>query len=72
MLRYKRMPKEIFIVRNRITLQAAILDCSEAPVQSHPFFFYKYYYTTTSKLKITITQIARHLLEASTFLKVEY
>ena len=24
------MPKEIFIVRNRITLQAAILDSSEA------------------------------------------
>ena len=51
------MPKEIFIVRNRITLQAAILDCSEAAVQGHPFFFlYKYYYTTTSKLKITITR----------------
>ena len=49
------MPKEIFIVRNWITLQAAILDYSEAAVQSHPFFFYKYYYTTTSKLKITIT-----------------
>ena len=31
------MPKEIFIVRNRITLQAAILDCSEAAVHSHPF-----------------------------------
>ena len=29
----KRMPKEIFIVRNRITLQAAILDFSEAAVQ---------------------------------------
>ena len=28
------MPKEIFIVRNRITLQAAIL---EAAVHSHPF-----------------------------------
>ena len=68
------MPKEIFIVRNRITLQAAISDCSEAPVQSHPFFFYKYYYTTTSKLKITITQITIiiHLLEVSTFSKVEY
>ena len=37
MLRYKRMPKEIFIVRNRITSQAAILDCSEAAVHSHPF-----------------------------------
>ena len=66
------MPKEILIMRNRITLQAAIFDCSEAAAQIHPFFFYKYYYTTTSKLKITITQIARHLLEASTFLKVEY
>ena len=33
------MPKEIFIVRNRITLQAAILDCSEAAVQGHQFFF---------------------------------
>ena len=32
------MPKEIFIVRNRIPLQAAILDCSKAAVQSHPFF----------------------------------
>ena len=37
MLRYKRMRKEIFIVRHRITLQAAILGCSEAAVQSHPF-----------------------------------
>ena len=31
------MSKEIFIVRNRITLQAAILDYSEAAVHSHPF-----------------------------------
>ena len=31
------MSKEIFIVRNRITLQAVILDCSEAAVDSHPF-----------------------------------
>ena len=30
------MWKEIFIVRNRITLQAATLDCSEAVVHSHP------------------------------------
>ena len=37
MLRYKRAPKEIFIVRNRITLQAALLDCSEAAIHSHPF-----------------------------------
>ena len=37
MLRYKRMQKEIFIVRNRITLQAPILDCSETAVYSHPF-----------------------------------
>ena len=37
MLRYKRIPKEIFIVRNRITLQAAILDCSKAAAHSHPF-----------------------------------
>ena len=37
MLRYKTMPKEIFIVRNRITLQAAFLDCSETTVHSHPF-----------------------------------
>ena len=37
MLRYKRLPEEIFIVRNRITLQAAILDCSEAAVHSYPF-----------------------------------
>ena len=29
--------KKNFIVRNRITLQAAILDCSEAAVHSHPF-----------------------------------
>ena len=50
------MPKEIFIVRNRITLQAAIMDCSEAAVHSYPFFLYKYYYITTSKLKITITR----------------
>ena len=34
---YKRMRKEIFIVGNRVTLQAAILDCSEAAVHSHPF-----------------------------------
>ena len=31
------MPKEIFTVRNRITLQAPILNCSEAAVHSHPF-----------------------------------
>ena len=31
------MRKEIFAVRSRITLQAAILDCSEAAVHSHPF-----------------------------------
>ena len=31
------MPKEIFIVRDQITLQAAILDCSEAAIHSHPF-----------------------------------
>ena len=31
------MRKEIFIVRNRITLLAAILDCSEAAVHSYPF-----------------------------------
>ena len=31
------MPKEIFIEINRITLQAAILDCSEAAVHSNPF-----------------------------------
>ena len=37
MLRYKGMPKEIFNMRNRIKLQAAILDCSEAAVLSHPF-----------------------------------
>ena len=34
---YKRMRKEIFIVGNRVTLQAAILDYSEAAVHSHPF-----------------------------------
>ena len=48
------MPKEIFTVRNRTTLQAAILDYVGAGVQSPSLFFYKYYYTTTSKLKITI------------------
>ena len=31
------MSKEIFIVRNQISLQAAILDCSGAAVHSHPF-----------------------------------
>ena len=31
------MPKEMFIVRNRIILRAAILDYSEAAVHSHPF-----------------------------------
>ena len=31
------MRKESFIVRNRIKLQAAILDCSEAAVHIHPF-----------------------------------
>ena len=31
------MQKEIFILRNQITLQAAILDGSEAAVHSHPF-----------------------------------
>ena len=49
------MWKEIFIVRNRITLQASILDCLEAAVQGYPFFLHKYY-CTTSKLKITITR----------------
>ena len=33
------MPKEIFILTNRVTLQPAILDCSEAAVQGHQFFF---------------------------------
>ena len=37
MLRYKKLRKEIFIVTNQIKLQAAILDCSEATVHSHPF-----------------------------------
>ena len=37
MLRYKRMRKEIFIVRNRFTLQATILDCSEPADHRHPF-----------------------------------
>ena len=50
------MLKEIFIVRNQITLQPAIMDCSEVAVHSNPFFLYKYYYATTSKLKITITR----------------
>ena len=31
------MLREIFIVRNRITLQAAILDCSESVLHSHQF-----------------------------------
>ena len=31
------MRKEIFILRNRMTLQAGILDCSEAAVHSDPF-----------------------------------
>ena len=31
------MRKEIVIVRNQITLQVAILDCSEAAVHSDPF-----------------------------------
>ena len=31
------MPKEIFIVKNRITLQACILECSEAAANSHSF-----------------------------------
>ena len=31
------MSKEIFIVRNRITSQTAILDCSEAAAYSHRF-----------------------------------
>ena len=37
MLRYKRIQREIFIVRNWITLLAAISDYSEAAVQSYPF-----------------------------------
>ena len=37
MLRCERMQKEIFIVKNRITLQAAILDRSEPVVHSHQF-----------------------------------
>ena len=31
------MSKKIFIVRNRITLQAALLDRSEATIDSHLF-----------------------------------
>ena len=31
------MRKEIFIARNRIKLQAASLDCSEAAVHGYPF-----------------------------------
>ena len=31
------MTEEVFIVRNQITSQAAILDSSEASVHSHPF-----------------------------------
>ena len=31
------MSKEIFAERNRISLHAAILDCSGAAVYSHPF-----------------------------------
>ena len=31
------MPKEIFILKNPITLQAAILDSSETAIYSHPF-----------------------------------
>ena len=31
------MSKEFFIVRNRISLQAATLDCSGAAVHSHLF-----------------------------------
>ena len=49
------MPKEIFIVRNQITFQAAALDCSEAASKVIQFIFYKHYHTATSKLNITIT-----------------
>ena len=50
------MPKEIFNVRNRITLQAAIIDSSEAAVHNHPCRPQRpRHYTTTNKLKITIT-----------------
>ena len=31
------MPKKKIIVRNRVTLQVAILDCSEPAVHSHLF-----------------------------------
>ena len=31
------MRKKVFNVRNQITLQAAILDCSETAVHCHPF-----------------------------------
>ena len=37
MLRYNKDSKEIFTVRNQITLQAAILKCSEAAVHSNLF-----------------------------------
>ena len=36
-MRYKRMPKEIFIARNRITSQTALLNCSEAAIHRHLF-----------------------------------
>ena len=29
--------EELFIVRSQITLQAAVSDCSEAAIHSHPF-----------------------------------
>ena len=37
MLRINIMLKEIFIVRNQITLQAAFLNYTDAAVHSHPF-----------------------------------
>ena len=31
------IPKEIFVVKNRIPVQAAMSACSDAAVHSHPF-----------------------------------
>ena len=54
MLCHKTMPKKNFIVRNTITLQAGILDCSEAAVHSLSLFLKIYPENTGGRVFLLI------------------
>ena len=68
MLRYKRRRKEIFIVRSRIRLQAAILDCSEAAFHSHPFL--KIYPRNTSGRVLLLVKLQTDCSEWQSYTKM--